>query len=246
MKTGLFARPGLLAALLIVATLPFLLAQSGIVQIKPIADATRWNVLRPVVRGERAAVAAGTPLVTEAAMRILHAGGNAVDAGVASLFAGSVSEFSHFGFGGEAPILIRTPDADVVSIAGIGTAPQLMTRQVFLDRRISPENAEEADRRGRDPGPIPSYGLLPAIVPGMVDAGLLALKQYGTKSFEEIIQPAVDMADGFPIDRQRTNSIAQAAQFLRRFPTSRTPIFVPTQEPAGRSRHHPRAHTVAP
>lgn len=226
MKTGLFARPGLLAALLIVATLPFLFAQSGIVQIKPIADATRWNILRPVVRGERAAVAAGTPLVTEAAMRILHAGGNAVDAGVASLFAGSVSEFSHFGFGGEAPILIRTPDADVVSIAGIGTAPQLMTRQVFLDRRISPENAEEADRRGRDPGPIPSYGLLPAIVPGMVDAGLLALKQYGTKSFEEIIQPAVDMADGFPIDRQRTNSIAQAAQFLRRFPTSLA-VFAP-------------------
>ncbi len=220
MKTGLFARPGLLAALLIVATLPFLIAQSGNLQIKPIADATRWNILRPVVRGERAAVAAGTPLVTDASMRILHAGGNAIDAGVASLFAGSVSEFSHFGFGGEAPILIRTPDGDVVSIAGIGTAPQLMTRQVFLDRRISPENAEEADRRGRDPGPIPSYGLLPAVVPGMVDAGLLALKQYGTKSFEEIIQPAVDMADGFPIDRQRTNSIAQAAQFLRRFPTS--------------------------
>jgi gamma-glutamyltranspeptidase/glutathione hydrolase len=220
MKTGLFARPGLLALLVIGATLPFLFSQSGGLQIKPIQDATRWNIIRPVVRGERAAVAAGTPLVTEASMRMLHAGGNAVDAGVASLFAGSVSEFSHFGFGGEAPILIRTPQGEVVSIAGIGTAPRLMTRQVFLDREISAENAEEADRRGRTAGQIPAYGLLPAVVPGMVDAGLLALRQYGTKSFEEIIQPAVEMADGFPIDRTRTSSIAQAVEFLQRFPTS--------------------------
>ena len=58
-------------------------------------------------------------------MRMLHAGGNAVDAGVASLFAGSVSEFSHFGFGGEAPILIRTPDGDVVSIGIFDTVDPL-------------------------------------------------------------------------------------------------------------------------
>ena len=79
-------------------------------RLKQQQEALQWQVIRPVVRGSRAAVAAGTPLVTEAAMRMLHGGGNAVDAGVASLYAGAVSEFSHFGFGGEAPILIRTPE----------------------------------------------------------------------------------------------------------------------------------------
>jgi gamma-glutamyltranspeptidase/glutathione hydrolase len=54
----------------------------------------------------------------------------------------------------------------------------------------------------------------------MVDAGLLALKQYGTRSFEETIQPALELADGFPIDNQRAGSIAQAARFLQSFPIS--------------------------
>ena len=183
-------------------------------------DSFRWQVIRPVVRGERAAVAAGTPRVTEASMRQLHAGGNAVDAGVASLFAGSVSEFSHFGFGGEAPLLIRTPEGKVFCIPGLGPAPKLMTRDAFLSRRQSPDYIQENRRRGRKTGPIPSYGILPALVPGMVDAGLLALKQFGTRSFEEVIQPALNLADGHPIDEQRVQSIASATRFLRRFPTS--------------------------
>ena len=189
-------------------------------------DAFRWQVIRPVVRGQRAAVAAGTPLVTEASMRQLHAGGNAVDAGVASLFAGSVSEFSHFGFGGEAPILIRTPEGKVFCIPGVGPAPKLMTREAFLSRRQNPDYVQENRRRGQKTGPIPSYGILPALVPGMVDAGLLALKQFGTQSFEEVVQPALNLADGYPIDEQRVQSIASATRFLRRFPTSLA-VFAP-------------------
>lgn len=185
-----------------------------------------WQVIRPVVRGTRGAVAAGTPLVTEAAMRMFHSGGNAVDAGVAALFAGAVSEFSHFGFGGEAPILIRTPDGEVHSIAGVGTAPQRMNREFFLTRRVTPEDAQESRRRGRESGPIPSYGLLPALVPGMVDAGLVALREFGTKPFEEVIQPAIELAGGMPLDEMRARSIAHAARFLQRFPTSRA-VFAP-------------------
>ncbi|MBI1354784.1 MAG: gamma-glutamyltranspeptidase [Acidobacteria bacterium] len=190
-------------------------------RLKQQRESLQWQVIRPVVRGDKAAVAAGTPIVTEAAMRMLHEGGNAVDAGVASLFTGAVTEFSHFGFGGEAPILIRTPDGKTLSIAGVGTAPQLMTREYFLSRRTNPELEQESQRRGREQGPIPSYGILPALVPGMVDAGLLALKQFGTKSFAEIAEPAAQAADGFPIDEMRARSIASATRFLRRFPTSR-------------------------
>lgn len=215
---------GLLILALFVA--PISAQRSAQERLKQQRESLRWQVIRPVVRGQRGAVAAGTPLVTEAAMRTMHAGGNAVDAGVAALFTGAVTEFSHFGFGGEAPILIRTPEGKVFSIAGVGTAPALMTREYFLSRRSRPDLEQESRRRGRKQGPIPSYGILPALVPGMVDAGLLALKQYGTKSFGEIIQPALSHAEGFPIDEMRARSIASATRFLRRFPTSQS-VFLP-------------------
>ncbi|MCB1021337.1 MAG: gamma-glutamyltransferase family protein [Acidobacteria bacterium] len=205
---------------------PIVGQQSTLERLKQQQEALRWQVIRPVVRGDRAAVAAGTPNVTESAMRIMHEGGNAVDAGVAAMFAGAVTEFSHFGFGGEAPILIRTPEGKVFSIAGVGTAPQLMTREFFLSRRTQPELEQESNRRGRTQGPIPSYGILPALVPGMVDAGLVALKHYGDKSFAEVIQPALELADAYPIDEMRSRSIATATRFLRRFPTSKD-VFLP-------------------
>ena len=159
-------------------------------------------------------------------MRALQAGGNAVDAGIAALFAAAVTEFSHFGFGGEAPLLIRTPDGKVHCIAGVGTAPQLMTPEFFADLRPDPELEKEAARRDHKSGPIPSYGILPALVPGMVDAGLLALQQFGTLSFYEAAQPAVEYADGHPIDEIRAGSIARAARFLKLFPSSRE-VFAP-------------------
>src|SRR5713101_2046045 len=68
---------------------------------------SRADTFRPVVRGRRGVVAGGQPLSVEAGMRILQRGGNAVDAGVATILAASVIEFSHFSFGGEVPILIK-------------------------------------------------------------------------------------------------------------------------------------------
>jgi gamma-glutamyltranspeptidase/glutathione hydrolase len=185
-----------------------------------------WRVLRPIVRGTRAAVGAGAPLSSEASMRLLHAGGNAVDAGVAGLYAAAVGEFSHFGFGGEAPILIRTADGQVHSIGGLGTAPKKMTLEFFRSHRQEPEIVQESRRRGRNGGPIPSYGMLPALVPGMVDGGLLALRDFGTQSFGEIIQPAVDLADGMPLDGIRSSSISHSVRIFKLFPTSQR-VYLP-------------------
>src|ERR1044072_6946737 len=56
------------------------------------------DTFRPVVRGKRGVVAGGSPLSVEAGLRILQRGGNAVDAGVATILAASVIEFSHFSF----------------------------------------------------------------------------------------------------------------------------------------------------
>src|SRR5579863_7484463 len=64
-------------------------------------------------RGTRGAVAAGSEFATEAGMRMFFTGGNA------AMLAASVQEFSHFGFGGEAPILVRTKTGKVYAIAGV-------------------------------------------------------------------------------------------------------------------------------
>src|SRR3954470_21166081 len=98
--------------------------------------------LRQAVRGVHGAVAAGSEYATEAGMRLYYRGGNAVDAGVASMFAASVTELSHFGMGGEAPILIRTKAGKVYAIAGVGTMPKLATADMFRTRQLQPGEVE--------------------------------------------------------------------------------------------------------
>src|SRR5207253_11117893 len=92
------------------------------------------DTFRPVVRGRRGVVAGGQPLSVEAGMRILQHGGNAVDAGVATILAASVIEFSHFSFGGEVPILIKLKGKVVSVVEGMGTAPSKATREFFVNR----------------------------------------------------------------------------------------------------------------
>src|ERR1022692_4388687 len=150
--------------------------------------------VRQAVRGVHGAVAAGSEYATEAGMRTYYRGGNAVDVGVATMFAASVTELSHFGLGGEAPILIRTKDGKVHAIAGFGTMPKLATADMFRKRPLQNGEVEMRGKNGETglKGIIPVAGLMPALVPGMVDAGLLALREYGTKSFQEIIAPAIE------------------------------------------------------
>ena len=176
--------------------------------------------VRQAVRGVHGAIAAGSEYATEAGMRTYYRGGNAVDAGVATMFAASVSEFSHFGLGGEAPILIRTKAGKVYSIAGVGTMPKLATADFFRNRELQPFEVQEKDPGGLK-GIIPVAGLMPALVPGMVDAGLLALREFGTKSFGEIVGPAIELADGLAIDELRANTINASRGFFSVWPTSK-------------------------
>jgi gamma-glutamyltranspeptidase/glutathione hydrolase len=185
--------------------------------------------VRQSVRGVHGAIAAGSEYATEAGMRTYYRGGNAVDVGVAAMFAASATELSHFGMGGEAPILIRTKDGKVHAIAGIGPMPKLATAELFRTRRLMPGEVLETDPGGLK-GVIPVAGLMPALVPGMVDAGLLALREYGTKPFNEIIAPAIDLADGYAIDEMRANSIAASRGFFELWPTSKQ-HFMPNGRP---------------
>ena len=153
-------------------------------------------------------------------MRTYYAGGNAVDAGVAAMFAASVTEYSHFGFGGEAPILIRTKAGKVWAIAGVGTMPKLATADLFRQRPLKSFEVMEVDPGGLK-GMVPVAGMMPALVPGMVDAGLVALREFGTKSFTEVIQPAIELADGAPIDEMRAGAIDRSRRFFEAWPDSK-------------------------
>ncbi len=181
---------------------------------RPVAD-----TFRPVVRGKRGAVAAGHPLSAEAGIRLLRQGGNATDAGCAAILAASVMEFSHFSFGGEVPIIIRPSNGAVTVINGQGIAPRLATRQFFLDQAKKGEHA-------KGPSFIPSSGILPATVPGVLDAVVTALDRFGTKSLAEVMQPAVELADGFPIDELRSSYIERTRKVYEPWPTSAR-LFLP-------------------
>ncbi len=180
------------------------------------------DTFRPVVRGKRGVVAGGAPLSVEAGLRILQRGGNAVDAGVATILAASVIEFSHFSFGGEVPILIKLKGQKVSVIEGMGQAPMKATREFFANRTQSDAGARKA-------GQIPSTGPLSATVPAILDACVTALDQFGTKTLAEVMEPAIQLADGFPIDELRVQYIKTRAPIFSQWPDAKR-VFLPGGE----------------
>jgi gamma-glutamyltranspeptidase / glutathione hydrolase len=193
------------------------------------------QTFRPVARGRRGVVAGGHPLSVEAGMRMLQRGGNAVDAGVATILAASVIEFSHFSFGGEVPILIKmrgsSPNSrgvnktDVVVIEGMGTAPAKATREFFVNRGKEAAS-DRPTMAGAASGVIPSTGPLSATVPAVLDACVVALDQFGTKSLAEVMQPAIELADGFPLDELRVDYIKSRGPVFSKWPDAKR-VFLP-------------------
>ena len=153
-------------------------------------SAHRADTMKPEILGTHGIVAAGRHYSVAAGVRILQQGGNAIDAGVASVLAASVCEISHFGFGGEAPTMVYDAKTrEVIVINGQGPAPKAATPELFA-------------AEGRPPG----NGPLGATIPAMLDAMAIALETRGTMRLEQVMQPAIELADGFPM-----------YEFLRRY-----------------------------
>src|SRR6266550_5814964 len=223
----------------------YLSIATSLAVLGPAVRISSADTFRPVVRGRRGVVAGGHPLSVEAGMRILQRGGNAVDAGVATILAASVIEFSHFSFGGEVPILIKLKGRDVAVVEGMGTAPAKATRDFFVTRaqqrgsvttatapdsaatlRSASSNADMPTMAGAKSGLIPSTGPLAATVPAVLDACVTALDQFGTKSLADVMQPAIELADGFPIDELRVQYIKTRAPIFSQWPEAKQ-IFLP-------------------
>src|SRR5215831_16850567 len=92
----------------------------------------------PPVRGTHEMVGAANNFEVEAGFRMLLQGGNAVDAGVASVLAAAVTEQNRFGLGGEIPILIKLSGKPVIAIAGVGAAPAKATVEFYRNRKPEP------------------------------------------------------------------------------------------------------------
>jgi gamma-glutamyltranspeptidase/glutathione hydrolase len=129
--------------------------------------------------GKNGAVGSGRAGSEEAGIKMLKAGGNAIDAGVASVFALSVTDHDQFCFGGEVPMLIYSTKLNkVVAISGMGTAPKKASIDMFI---------------GMDA--IPGTGILPAAVPSALATCLLALDKFGTMSFAEVVEPTIELLE---------------------------------------------------
>ncbi len=163
------------------ALLVLLTAAAGLAQQPPSAKPA--ETLRPEITAARGIVAGGRNFSVAAGLRMLERGGNAVDAGVAAVFAASVVEISHFGFGGECPLMIYDAKTKrVVVVNGQGPAPKAATPDLFKAK-----------------GKVDGNGPLAATVPAVMDSLSIALAEYGTMRLEDVMAPAIACADGFPM-----------------------------------------------
>src|SRR5260370_31009813 len=181
----------------------------------------------PPVRGIHEMVGAANNFEVEAGYRILTQGGNAVDAGVASILAAAVTEQSRFGIGGEIPMLVKMNGKPVIAVSGVGGAPGQATGELYRTRK-----AEPWEDAGHMP-PIPTQGILAATVPGVFDGLILALTQFGTMSFAQVAAPAIEYADGFPIGEEFAALIRGNQRILELWPASRS-FFLPGGVPPNR------------
>jgi gamma-glutamyltranspeptidase / glutathione hydrolase len=165
------------------------------------------SALRPMVAGPTGGVSTGHPLTTAAAFQILLKGGNAFDAGVASLIAGGVLEQDLYSLGGEALVLVYPKKENkVTSIVGQGWAPKAVDVDWYLSRKKT----------------LDGEGLDPAVVPGALHAALTVLEKWGTMSFEEVAAPGIAYAEnGFPMRNSTAQAIQRQLKFFANWPDNK-------------------------
>jgi gamma-glutamyltranspeptidase/glutathione hydrolase len=186
------------------------------------AFAQNPNTMFPAVRGTHYLVGAGNSLNVAAGAQILEHGGNAVDAGVATVLAAAATELDHFGLGGEMPLIVSMKGHPVSVVSGVGTAPALATPEFFRTRKPEPwEQAAPGNPSAKvEMPPIPANGILAATVPGVFDGLMLALEKYGTMSFAQVAAPALGYTRGFPTPEILSNYIRTSQPYLELWPVS--------------------------
>ncbi|MFQ5936193.1 MAG: gamma-glutamyltransferase [Acidiferrobacterales bacterium] len=141
---------------------------------------------RSVVMSTGGMVATSQPMATHAGLSILRSGGNAIDAAIAASATLCVTEPQSTGVGGDCFFLYHDASSGkLYGLNGSGRAPQRATL---------------AEYRRRGYTHMPEHGMHSVTVPGAVDAWQEALERFGTRSLEELLQPAIGYAeDGYAV-----------------------------------------------
>jgi gamma-glutamyltranspeptidase/glutathione hydrolase len=180
---------------------------------------------KPPLHGQHWMAITGKPLAATAGAMMFQRGGNAVDAACAMIAATSTM-WDVLSWGGETQALVYDPRAKkVVAINGLGIAPTGATPEFFRQRGMEFP---------------PAYGPLAAVTPGTPGGLMLMLAEYGTLSLAEVLGPAIELADGYPIDAETADNIERWKDKLKEWPYSKQ-VMLPH---LGQAREAPRAGEI--
>ena len=170
---------------------------------------------------ELSMVATVNPLATDAGIATLEAGGNAVDAAIASALTLGVVDGFNSGIGGGCFILIRTAEGELIAIDGREMAPQAASRDMYL-------------RDGKADRNLSQVGALASGVPGALAAYERAVREHGKLEFSQLLTPAADVAEnGFEVSSAYENALRETAHLLQADPGASRILLKPSAEKNG-------------
>ncbi|MBK9936565.1 MAG: gamma-glutamyltransferase [Cytophagaceae bacterium] len=180
---------------------------------------------KPPLHGKHWMGITGKPLAAAAGSMIFSKGGNAVDASCAML-AATCTMWDVLSWGGETQALIYNPKSKkVIAINALGVAPTGATADFYKSKGYQYP---------------PEYGPLAAVTPGTAGGLMTILAEYGTLSLKEVLAPAMQMAEGYPIEAQTANSIERGKDQIKQWPYSKK-VFLPH---LGEKREAPEAGEI--
>src|SRR5204863_5755637 len=181
---------------------------------------TQRRTQKPPLHAEHWLAITGKPLSATAGALLFAKGGNAVDAAAAMLAAGCTM-WDTLSCGGETQALIFNPKTNkVIGINALGVAPTGATADYYHAKGY------------RYP---PEYGPLAAVTPGTPGGLMTMLAEYGTLSLADVLAPAIQMADGYPIEAETANYIEAVKDTIKQWKYSRA-VMLPH---SGQSREAP-------
>lgn len=166
---------------------------------------------KPPLHGKHWMAITGKPLAATAGAMIFQKGGNAVDAACAML-AATCTMWDVLSWGGETQALIYNPKTGkVIGINALGIAPTGATVDFFKNKGYNFP---------------PEYGPLAAVTPGTPGGLCTMLAEYGTMSLKDVLSPAMQLAEGYPIEAQTANGIERGKNRIKEWPYSKK-VFLP-------------------
>jgi gamma-glutamyltranspeptidase/glutathione hydrolase len=170
---------------------------------------------KPVLLGKHWMAISGKPQGATAGARMFQQGGNAVDA-AAAMLAVTSTMWDTLGWGGETQALIYDPNTkEVVGINALGVAPTGARPDFFRDQGMAYP---------------PEYGPLAATTPGTPGGLMVMVAKFGRLSLAEVLAPAMEMAEGYPIEASQADNIERRREVIERWPSS-IRVFLPHHDP---------------